>query len=136
MQLPPNVTTDLFIHTSKVDPDRHIVENNLTIIKALVRVNSINISEKEQEHRLSANAIVGNLKLVVPLPDELKEKEKLRLHKERDKLIGQQNGMRQQLANEDFVAKAPAQLVEKLKANLAQSEKELAEVMKKLNDLN
>jgi valyl-tRNA synthetase len=135
MQLPPNVTTDLFIHTSKVDPDRHIVEKNLTIIKALVRVNSINISEIEQEHRLSANAIVGNLKLVVPLPDELKEKEKLRLHKERDKMIGQQNGMRQQLANEDFVAKAPAQLVEKLKANLAQSEKELAEVMKKLNDL-
>ncbi len=135
MQLPPNVTTDLFIHTSKINPDRHIVEKNLVIIKALVRVNAVNISEIEQKHPLSASALVGSLKLVVPLPDELREKEKLRLHKERDKIIGQQNGMRQQLANADFIAKAPSQLVEKLKTSLTQSEKELAEAMKKLNDL-
>ena len=135
MQLPPNISTDLFIHTSKNNPERQIVEQNLPIIKALVRLNTVTVSETEQTHLLSASAIVSNLKLVIPLPQELREKEKLRLHKEQEKLTAQQNGMRQQLANADFVAKAPQQLVEKLKANLSQSEKELAEVMKKISDL-
>ena len=65
----------------------------------------------------------------------MKEKENIRLVKEKDKLIEQQNSARGQLANDDFVQKAPPQLVEKIKNNLAQSEKELTEVMRKLEEL-
>jgi valyl-tRNA synthetase len=135
MQLPPSTATDLLIQIAPSDPDFSVVEKNLSMIKALVRINAISLSERQEMPPFSAHAIVGNLKLIVPLPQELRDKEKLRLHKERDKLIAQQNGMRQQLANGDFVAKAPPPLVEKLKLNLTQSEKELAEVMQKLDAL-
>ncbi len=59
----------------------------------------------------------------------------MRLVKERDKYIAQQNNLREQLANTDFLEKAPPHLIEKLKMNLAQTEKELAETMRKLNEL-
>jgi valyl-tRNA synthetase len=65
----------------------------------------------------------------------MREKEKARLLKEREKLIGQQNGTRVKLGNQDFVLKAPPQLVEKLQLNLQQAEKDLFEIAQKLEKL-
>ncbi len=135
MQLPPGTPTDLYICASPKDKQRELVETNLGIIQALVRTKTVCFSDEEKKVPFSASAIVGNLHLVIPLPQEFKEKEKVRLIKERDKHIAQANHLRQQLGNTDFLEKAPAQLVEKLKNNLAQSEKELSETMKKLEDI-
>lgn len=135
MQLPPGTATDLHIHSSPEDPQRHLVENNLGIIQALVRTQNITFSQEEKKAQFSASSIVGNLKLVIPLPQELKEKEKVRLVKERDKYIIQQNNLREQLANTAFLEKAPPQLIEKLKNTLTQTEKELTETMRKLEEL-
>ena len=63
------------------------------------------------------------------------QKEKIRLVKEQTKLIEQQNTARSQLVNEDFVNKAPKPLVDKIKQTLSQAEKELEEVMKKLETI-
>jgi valyl-tRNA synthetase len=135
MQLPPGTPTDLHVHSSPEDPQRALVEENLGIIQALVRTHTITFSKEENKVQFSASSIVGNLKLVIPLPQELKEKEKVRLVKERDKFIVQQNSLRDQLANSAFLEKAPPQLVEKLKNTLTQTEKELAETMRKLDEL-
>lgn len=136
MQLPPGTPTDLHIHSSPDDPGRLLVENNLGIIQALVRTQNITFSQVEKKVEFSASSIVGNLKLVIPLPQEFKEKEKVRLVKERDKCIASQNNLREQLANDAFLAKAPQQLIEKLKNNLLQTEKELTETMHKLKELD
>jgi valyl-tRNA synthetase len=136
MQLPPGTVTDLHVHSSPQDPQRILVESNLGIIQALVRTQSIIFSQEEKKVQFSASSIVGNLKLVIPLPQELKEKEKVRLVKERDKYIVQQNNLREQLANSAFLEKAPPQLIEKLKNSLMQTEKELNETMRKLEEMN
>lgn len=136
MQLPPGTATDLHIHSSHGEPQQKLVEHNLGIVQALVRLHHVAFSHEEKSLPFSASAIVGNLKLVIPLPEEFKEKEKVRLVKERDKYIAQQNNLRQQLANTDFVEKAPPQLVEKLKKSLEQMEKELNETMAKLKNLS
>jgi valyl-tRNA synthetase len=136
MQLPPGTATDLYIYSPSSDEQRALVENNLGIIQALVRTHKVLFSHEEQKLPFSASALVGTLKLVIPLPEELKEKEKLRLIKEKEKHIAQGNNLRQQLANADFLAKAPAQLVEKLKNNLAQTERALEETMSKIEELN
>ena len=133
MQLPPGTATDLYICSK--DPQRKLMEANLGIIQALVRTKQVTFSDEEKQVPFSASAIVGNLKLIIPLPQEFKEKEKVRLVKEKDKHIAQANNLRQQLGNTDFLAKAPPQLVEKLKTNLAQSEKELAETISKLEEM-
>ncbi len=135
MQLPPGTSTDLFIIAPPSDPSRQLIERNQNILQALVRVQTITFATHEQPMQLSANTIVGTLKLIIPIPQELKEKERVRLTKERDKLIAQENQLRHQLANSEFTEKAPPQLVEKMRGTLAQVEKELAEVAKKLVDL-
>jgi valyl-tRNA synthetase len=134
MQLPPGTSTDLYVCASIEDEQRKLLEDNLGIVSALVHTQQITFSQEEQKLQFSASAIVGNLKLVIPLPQEFKEKEKVRLIKERDKLISQVNSLREQLGNTDFLNKAPPQLVEKLKKNLDQTEKELDETMRKLQE--
>ncbi len=135
MQLPPGTSTDLNIYAPLDDAGRKLIENHLGIVQALVRVQKVTFADKEQSIPFSVSALVGNVKLVIPLPQEFKEKEKVRLAKEKDKHIAQTNSLRQQLGNTDFLEKAPPQLVEKLKSNLLQSEKELAETMKKIEEL-
>ncbi len=135
MQLPPGTATDVFIHSEPNDPHRHLVESNQGIIHALVRIQKMSFSREEKIAQLSASSLVGNLKLIIPLPQEFKEKEKLRLLKERDKYIAQQNSLRGQLANTAFLEKAPPQLIEKLKNTLLQTEKELNETMRKMEEL-
>ncbi|HEY5260440.1 MAG TPA: hypothetical protein VIJ46_07310, partial [Rhabdochlamydiaceae bacterium] len=82
-----------------------------------------------------SSGLVGSLKLTIPLPQEMREREKVRLVKEKDKLINEQNSLRTQLSNEAFLQKAPPQLVEKMKASLTQSEKALGEALAKLDVL-
>lgn len=135
MQLPPGMATDVFISAPEGDARRILAESNQGIIHALVKIKSITFSEKEKELPFSANALVESLKIALLLPEELKEKEKVRLVKERDKLIAQQNHLRGQLSNAEFLEKAPPQLIEKLKGSLQQAENELAEIMIKLQEL-
>jgi valyl-tRNA synthetase len=135
MQLPPGTSTDLHIIAPNDSSERKLLETNLGIAKALVRIEKVSFSHEEEKIPFSANAIVGGLKLIIPLPDAFKEKEKLRLVKERDKYIAQINTLRGQLGNSEFVEKAPPPLVEKLKNNLLQAEKELGEIMKKSQEL-
>jgi len=132
MQLPPNVTTPLFIQGKKEDPHVKVVEENQGMLKALVRVGEMHFGEKKVPEGFTASQMVNNLTLIIPLPEEMREKEKIRLEKLQEKLIQQENQMRSQLANENFVQRAPKELVEKSRQNLANVEKQLAEIGKKL----
>lgn len=135
MQLPPGTATDIHIHASAVEEQRSLIETNVGIIQALVRVQNIAFSAEEKKLPFSASSLVGNLKIVIPLPQEFKEKEKIRLLKEKEKSIAQQNSLRGQLANTAFLEKAPPALIEKLKGQLLQMEKELEETIKKLEEI-
>ncbi len=133
MQLPPGTATDLYIVGKTAT--LQVIEKNQVILKALVRLNKLHLSEKEEVFPFSSTAIVGDIKLIIPLPEEMRTKEKARLLKEQDKLIAQGNSARQQLSNPDFVAKAPPQLVSKLQTTLAQAEAELLEISQKIKIL-
>lgn len=131
MQVAPGMATDLFITGS----DLSLVENNQAILRALVKINTLTFGKEEPAIAFGSSALVGSLKLTIPLPQEMREREKVRLIKEKEKLINEQNSLRTQLSNEAFLAKAPPQLVEKLKSSLAQSEKALSEALAKLDVL-
>lgn len=133
MQLPPGAATDLYIVGKAAN--LQVIEKNQVILKALVRLNKLDLSEKEEAFPFSSTAIVGEIKLIIPLPEEMREKEKARLLKEQDKLIAQQHSARLQLSNPDFVAKAPSQLVSKIQNTLAQVETELLEIAQKIKIL-
>lgn len=136
MQIPPGINVDLFIIGDLEEAHLHLAQSNEGILRALVRVGDIRYQRQEPPLALAATSVVGTLKLLVPLPQELQEKEKIRLMKERDRLIAQDNQLRTQLSNEEFIAKAPPHLIDKLKVNLAAIEEQLAAMTKKLATLN
>lgn len=135
MQLAPNVTNDLFIIGKMKDPQMQLAKKHQSMVTTLTRTKQIFFEEKEKSSGFTASHIVHNLKLIIPLPEEMQEREKLRLQKEKEKLLKDQAMARDKLSNEDFIKKAPPQLVEKFKLQLLQSEKELSDVIKKLEEL-
>jgi valyl-tRNA synthetase len=135
MKVPPGTATDVHIIGKEGDPNLDIVTNNKTIISALVRSNAIEVHNKEPTIGFAATGIVESLKVMIPLPEEMLKNEMSRLTKEHNKLEYHLEKMRAQLASEDFVSKAPAALIEQHRNNLAQTEKELEEVAKKLRAL-
>ncbi len=132
MQLAPNVTSDLFIVGKKDHPQMQLAKKQSSILTALTRTAKVYFEEKEKAVGFNASSLVGDLKLIIPLPEEMKEREKLRLQKEKEKLQRDQTTAREKLANQEFLSRAPKELVEKFKLQLHQSEKELAELLKKL----
>ncbi|GAM26809.1 hypothetical protein SAMD00019534_099840, partial [Acytostelium subglobosum LB1] len=132
MQIPPGVTTALYIVGS--EKQLQFVQKHETILKALVRLETLQLMTTEKPLTFASTAVVGDLKLIIPLPLEMRERERTRLTKERDKLIEQQNTTRIQLGNRDFLAKAPPLLIDKLKTNLDQAEKELYLIGQKLEN--
>lgn len=136
MQLPTHTQTDVYVVGPLDDPSMKLIQKHTEIVSALVHLRHIHFVEQEPLTALSASALVSSIKLVIPLPEELKEKEKIRLTKEKNKYIHEQNRLRTQLAHADFVQRAPAELVEKLRLALTQAEQELAETLEKLDHLN
>ncbi len=135
MQISPGVATDLMIVAEPHDPLCKLAHENQALISSLVRLRSISFATQEKPHAFSASALVEGIKLIIPLPEELREKEKMRLKKEEEKLIAQQNKTRTQLANSGFLERAPKHLIEQLQAQLAQNEKELEGIVKKLSEI-
>ncbi len=130
MKIPPGVAIDL--HLVKAPK---LVVDNIAIIQALTRTKSLQFHESEPELGICSVGMVDGMKILVPIPDELLQQEKVRLAKEKERLEGVLGKIETQLGNEEFVKNAPAQLVEKQQALLEGSRRDLAEVIKKLSGL-
>jgi len=135
MKLPPSVATDVHIIGPSEDPEYAIIDKNRNIISALIRTNSITMDQQEPDIGFASTGVIGHFKIKIPLPHDLLEKEKVRLGKEKDRLTSSLERIQKQLANEDFVSRAPEHLVNKQKQLLQQTEKELAEITTKLKIL-
>ena len=128
MKIPPALATDLYLMGAN-----KAVEENLKIIRALVKVDKIHLVNQPPKLPFSATGAIGQLKLLIPLPQELADKEKVRLEKERERLSKQCNHLRAQLANQDFLAKAHPSFVEKQRNSLLAFEEELKVILSKLS---
>lgn len=135
MKLPPGMATDIHISGNVQDSHYGIINDHRHLISALVKTTSIQMHEKDPALGFASTGILNNLKISIPLPEELLKQEQARLVKERERLETSIEKMRTQLSNEEFVSNAPAQLVEKQKATLQQSEKELEGIAAKLKVL-
>lgn len=135
MKLPPSVATDVHIIGKSSDPNFAALEKNSHLITALIKTNCVRLHEKEPQIGFASTGVHDSLKIAIPLPAELIKQEQSRLAKEKDRLETSIEKTKSQLANHDFVNNAPQQLVEKQKNSLLQAEKELSEVLTKLQQL-
>ena len=119
MNIAPGKPLEVLL-TKGADSDRQRLADNRRFLAKLAKLESITWLENPAEAPLSATQLVGELEVLVPMADLIdKDAELARLSKEIDKqekLIG---GIEKKLGNDGFVAKAPAAVVEKERAKLA-----------------
>ena len=135
MNISPRKPLNCFIKNFS-PKDKAFLENNKSIIFALAKLENIEMLEKNKEEPKSAIALVGEMKILIPLAGLIdKEAEKERLNKEIDKLIKLQTQFSTKLNNEKFISGAPSEVIKKEQDKLKSVEnslKELEEQIKKI----
>ena len=135
MNLPPNAKTDVYIIGNEHDDAFKTLTKYNSIVSALVNNKSIEVSTSTPTAAFASTGIVGTLKILIPLPEELQEKERLRLEKEKERIAKSLERIQTQLNNNNFVERAPKALVEKQRDMLTQQKHELDEIIDKLSKL-
>ena len=105
--------------------------NNADIILKLLKVNNDNIISSSNEEGIGIKTNNYEIKYIFDTSSS-KELELDNLLKEKDKLINSIERRKKLLSNENYIAKAPKNIVELDRTNLAKEESRLAEILEKL----
>ena len=120
------------------DADQQRLADNRHYVTSLARVESIEWLGK-QEGPESATALIGEMKLLIPMAGLIdKEAEQARLRKELDRKRTDLELIGKKLGNPEFVAKAPAAVVDKEKAraeDVKAAIRQLEEQLQKIDTL-
>lgn len=112
---PSKPLTILFRNGS--DQDKARLDANLTFLQTLAKLESVTWLNVGDDAPMSATALVGDMEVLVPMAGLIdKDAEIARLQKEIDKATKDLERIQGKLSNDSFVAKAPAEVVEKERA--------------------
>ena len=115
---------------------RKLVEQNLDPLLRLANLASLAISSERLDSENAAVRSTANYDLRIAYGDAVdKEAEVARLRKEIERLAKDIDSKKARLADETFLSKAPAKIVEDLKATLAGREIELQKLLARLKQL-
>jgi valyl-tRNA synthetase len=132
MDISPGKSLPLILTNASTE-DRSRVTKHRNLIDFLARVQDIHYLERDEQAPESATALLGEMKLLVPMAGLIdKAAEATRLLKLIDaklKIISNSEG---RLANPQFVSNAPAAVVEKERANLADHQRDVGELQSQL----
>jgi valyl-tRNA synthetase len=130
MNLPPSKQINVFLKTEKV------TEEQVRYIKSLVRINVLKFDVNISKPKASASAVVKGCDIFIPFEGLIDiNVERGRIEKEIARLASSLEGVKKKLSNEGFVAKAPAEILERERTKLADREKSLDKLKTILNDL-
>jgi valyl-tRNA synthetase len=123
MNIPPSKPLPCFVQNFS-QSDELYLQNNANILNALAKMESIDKLNTNEEAPESATALVGEMKILIPLAGLIdKDQEIIRLSKEIEKLEKQKMQFEGKLNNEKFVSGAPKAIVdverERLNATLS-----------------
>ncbi len=117
----------LLSHAS--DSDRAWAEKHRAYLDFLARTESIKVLPEGDEGPESATALVGNMKVLIPMAGLIdKEAELARLEKELGKLKAEAERVEKKLSNPSFTDKAPEAVVQKERAKLEEAKSALAKL--------
>ncbi|MDM8347482.1 valine--tRNA ligase [Pseudomonas sp. sp1636] len=121
------------------DEDQRRLADNLPLLNKLAKLESVRVLAAGEQAPMSATALVGDMQVLVPMAGLIdKDAELARLDKEIQRLEGEVQRVGGKLANQGFVAKAPAEVLDKERAKLAEAEQalgKLAEQRERIADL-
>ena len=109
------------------DQDQQRIDRNRALLTALAKLESITWLERDATAPDCATSLVGDMKLMIPLAGLIDKQAELdRLQKNISRLEQDTQRISAKLANENFVSRAPAEVVDKEKSKLADAESALA----------
>ncbi|MDN3234518.1 valine--tRNA ligase [Pseudomonas sp. WAC2] len=119
---------DILLKHASAEDQRRMSENE-PMLKKLAKLESIRILAANEEAPLSATALVGEMEVLVPMAGLIDKAAELgRLDKEIQRLEGEVKRVGGKLNNAGFVDKAPAEVIAKERAKLAEAEQALAKL--------
>jgi valyl-tRNA synthetase len=126
MDISPGKPLPLLVQDGSVT-DKKYLDAQRHYLVALAKAESIGWIEKGQEAPESATALIGHMKVLIPLGSLIdKQAELERLSKEMEKIEKDLAKAKTKLANPDFVARAPKNVVEQENQRVQQFETALA----------
>ena len=122
MNITPAKHLPIYFNNGSADDLRKLNDNRQFLAK-LANLEAITWLEPGEEAPMSATALVGNMEILVPMAGLIdKDAELARLNKEIDKLQRELEKVQSKLGNENFVGKAPAEVVAKERERMADME--------------
>lgn len=120
MNIPPGVATDIMINGG-LSGNLDILKDNINQLDALLNAKRLSLGEDAPEGVFSSRSIVQDLTLFVVLPEEMRAEEIRRLEKELEKTEKELSVLDAKMKNENFVNKAPREVVAKTRERFEQT---------------
>ena len=132
MKLPLSQKTDIYFY-AKDSSNLKIIEENKNMIFALIKSQNIYFIQDENKlPKVGSTAILGPIKIMIPLPEALLKKEKERLEKQKEKLKKQYLSTKNKLDNAEFIKNAPEEIVKNMQKQFNDLKMKLEEIEKKI----
>lgn len=128
MDIAPSKKLPVMLNNTN-DQDRARLSNTNDYLTLLAKLESIEILSSDTTAPASATALVGEMEIMIPMAGLIdKDAELARLAKAADKLSIDVKRTEGKLSNENFVNKAPAAVIDKEKAKLADAQMQLRKI--------
>jgi len=119
---------DVILKNASASDRRRLAENE-PLLKKLAKFETVRVLAEGEQAPMSATALVGEMEVLVPMAGLIdKDAELARLDKEIQRLAGEVQRVGGKLSNASFVDKAPAEVIAKERAKLAEAEQALGKL--------
>jgi valyl-tRNA synthetase len=126
--IPPGDELALILGNTVAEDSARVTRHTQALAK-LAKVASITIAKSGEEQPPTLSALAGTIEVMVPMAGVIDvDKELARLDKELDRLTAERGRLAGKLSNDNFVARAPADVVDKERAKLADIETSISSV--------
>ncbi|MBD3403725.1 valine--tRNA ligase [candidate division GN15 bacterium] len=135
LNVPPGKKSDLYI---RVDDAQfgELLKNHYEYFRSLARVENLYCGVDVKKPPTSASAVISGAEIFVPLAGLIDiEVEKHRLQKNLDELSGQLEKVSRKLANADFLANAPADVIERERAKKSDYQERIERLNRNLEQI-
>lgn len=114
-----------------------LIERLENQLKPLARIETLTLARDGSRPKVAASAVVGGAEVFLPLEGLIDlDEERMRLAREAERLLNDLEGVKKKLRNQDFLAKAKQEIVQKERERLAQLEETLEKLKKAQESLS